>query len=86
MTTKVTLYTGKSCSYCHSAIALLKNRQISFEEIDVSENPALRQKISDQTQWRTIPMIFIGEKFIGGFRELNELDQKGLLRESLDSK
>ena len=32
-----------------------------------------------RTGWRTVPQIFVGEKMIGGFRELERLEANGEL-------
>jgi glutaredoxin 3 len=29
--------------------------------------------------WRTVPMIFVGERFIGGFKEARSLHKEGKL-------
>jgi glutaredoxin 3 len=40
----------------------------------------LRQKLSDeQNGYRTVPMIFIGSHFVGGYTDLVALDKTGKL-------
>jgi len=76
----VKVYTTTVCTYCHAAKRLLNQRQIPFEEIGLDDKPELRQQLSDQNKgYRTVPMIFIGSEFIGGFTELNNLDRSGKL-------
>ena len=69
---KVTLYTKEYCSYCTQAKLLLNDKNIEFEEIDLTDNLELREKLSLKHSWRTMPMIFIGDQFIGGFQDLYE--------------
>lgn len=71
----VTLYTKTHCSFCEMAKILLKSRNIPYEEIDLSEDLDLRQKISQEHNWRTMPMIFVDGKFIGGYRELSQREE-----------
>jgi glutaredoxin 3 len=58
---------------------LLKSKNIPFQEIDVTNDPALRQDIMKRSGQRTVPQIFIGDESIGGFVELKALSDKGEL-------
>ena len=78
MMPKVTVYTTPYCPYCHRAKLLLRSKDVEFEEIDASDD-AVRDELVAQTQWRTVPQIFIGEEFVGGFDELQALDDEGRL-------
>jgi len=62
---------------------LLKSKNIPFEEIDVTNDPALRQDIMKRSGQRTVPQIFIGDESIGGFTELKALSDKGGLAAKL---
>lgn len=76
---QVKVYSTNYCPYCTRAKQLLKSKNIPFQEIDLTNDGELRDKISAQTGHQTVPMIFIGEQFIGGFDDLNTLNQKGEL-------
>jgi glutaredoxin 3 len=58
---------------------LLKAKNIPFQEIDVTNDPAMRQELVQRTGRRTVPQIFIGDEPIGGFTELKALVDKGEL-------
>ena len=75
---KIQVYSTPYCPYCDAAKRLLNKKGLNFEEIDVSD-PEKKQALKEKTGWRTVPQIFINEKMIGGYQELLELDQKGLL-------
>lgn len=75
---KVTVYTTPYCPYCSRAKLLLKSKSVDFEEIDVSDDD-LRQKLVERTCWQTVPQIFIGEEFVGGYDELQALEDDGRL-------
>jgi len=62
---------------------LLKSKNIPFQEIDVTNDPALRQEIMRRSGQRTVPQIFIGEESIGGFMELKALADRGELSAKL---
>lgn len=76
----IKVYVTNYCPYCTQAKRLLTSKNLEFETIDLSNDPDKRAKLSaDNNGYRTVPMIFIGDKFIGGFQELHGLDQSGEL-------
>ena len=79
MAKPVTVYTTDYCPHCTRAKNLLKKKNIAFKEVDVTNDSATRDKIQEKTGWMTVPMIFIGDEFIGGADELYALDEAGKL-------
>ena len=80
---KVIVYSTQFCPYCQSAKRLLELNQIPYEEIDLSNDYEKREEIQQKTGWMTVPMIFIGDEFVGGFDELQSLESNGQLEEKL---
>ncbi len=80
---QVTVYTTSYCPYCSRAKNLLKKKNIPFQEIDLTNDDAKRAELEEKTGSMTVPMIFIGEKFIGGCDDLYALDSAGELEKSL---
>jgi glutaredoxin 3 len=77
---KITIYTTPWCPYCLTAKSLLKKKGVSFHEIDVSENPSERQKMTARANGRrTVPQIFIGDRHVGGSDDIHDLDRRGAL-------
>ncbi len=77
---KVEVYTTAYCPYCRNAKSLLKQKGVAFEEIDVSGDAALREKMIELSGGRrTVPEIFINGKIVGGYDELRTLDDEGKL-------
>ena len=77
---KVTMYSGSPCSYCEAAKALLKSKNIPFEELDVWQDPNKAKEMLQRTNGaRTIPQIFIGDHYIGGNDQLQEANRTGEL-------
>ncbi len=83
MIARVQLYTTQTCPFCLRAKALLKKKDVPFEEIDVSHDEAKRTWLVSASGMRTVPQIFIDDKPIGGFDELHALDQSGELEKLL---
>ena len=77
---KVRLYTKNSCPFCDAAKRLFKSLNISFDEINLEHDMEERMRLSEANGgWRTMPMIFIGDEFIGGYDDTKALHTKGLL-------
>ena len=79
----VVMYTAQYCPYCVQARALLKHKGVSFQEVDVCADDALREKMVQESGRRTVPQIFINGAPIGGFEELRALDEEGKLDQLL---
>lgn len=75
----VTLYTTANCGFCVRAKNLLKQLDIPFEEKRLDHDWELREKLAEKHNWRTVPMIFIRDQFIGGYDDLSELHREGRL-------
>ena len=77
---KVEVYTTSYCPYCIRAKSLLKRKDVAFDEIDVSGDPALREKMIELSGGRrTVPEIFINGRIVGGYDELRALEAAGRL-------
>ncbi|MCA9518220.1 MAG: glutaredoxin [Myxococcales bacterium] len=75
--TRVVMYTTPWCGYCNAAKRLLGQLGIAYVDHDVSRDVALRQRIADETGWRTVPMIYLDGRFVGGFDDLSALHRRG---------
>jgi glutaredoxin 3 len=81
--TRITMYTTDPCGFCRQAKALLSARGVSYEEINLAKDPSGRTQLAERTGQMTFPQILVGERSIGGFRELLEADRDGTLRDLL---
>lgn len=75
----VVLYTTPWCPYCLRAKHLLKSKGVTFNDIDVSGNPALRQDMEQRSGRHTVPQIWIGTTHVGGCDDLYALERQGKL-------
>ena len=81
--TRVTVYSTDPCSFCSNAKALLDQRGIQYEEINLSKDPAGRTELAERTGMLSFPQIVVDDEVLGGFRELLQADRQGRLRELL---
>lgn len=80
---KVTLYKKNPCPYCDRAINFLENKGVEFDIIDLTNQPEEIDRIKEETGWRTVPIILINGKLVGGYTDLKALDEDGQLDELL---
>ena len=74
---KIEIYTSNYCPFCLKAKSLLKKKKIKFSEIDVSNDEALREKMTAMSNGaRSVPQIFIDNFHIGDCDKIHKLDQE----------
>ena len=76
---EVVVYTAPACGYCMAAKSLLREKGVSFREIDISEEDGQREDMIRRSGRRTVPQIFIGSRHVGGYEDLLALNQQGQL-------
>lgn len=79
----VTVYTTEPCGFCTQAKRLLQSRGVEYEEINLARSPEGREALVARTGQMTFPQVLVGDRSIGGFRELVEADRDGSLRSLL---
>ena len=77
---KVVIYTGPMCNYCSAAKHLLNKKKVNYTEFDIGTDSSKMQEMQERTRGaRTVPQIFIGETYVGGYNELKSLELQGKL-------
>jgi glutaredoxin 3 len=73
------MYVTGWCPYCQRAKALLTEKSVVVNEINVDDDAKLREEMIARSGRRTVPQIFIGDKHVGGCDELYALEGSGEL-------
>jgi glutaredoxin 3 len=75
---RIRMYTTGTCPFCVRAEMLLKSKGVAeIEKIRVDLDPQQRAEMMQKTGRRTVPQIYIGDRHVGGFDDLAELDHAG---------
>ncbi len=85
--TRVRLYRIETCPFCDRAEALLQRRGVGAQ-LDIVRIDDSRKGFAEMarlTGQRTVPQVFIGDRHVGGFDDLVELDMDGELNELLEA-
>ena len=72
------------CGYSNTVVQVLNHYGADFSATNVLEDPAIRVKLSEYSNWPTIPQLFVNGELIGGCDIVVELHQKGELTAILD--
>ena len=83
--TNVIVYTTEPCGFCRQAKALLESRGVTFREVNLAKDPDGRADLVARTGQMTFPQVLVGERSIGGFRELLAADRAGILDSLLEA-
>lgn len=76
---EIILYKKNPCPYCDRAIALLEEKGATYKIIDLTNNLDELDRIKNETGWKTVPIILINGKLVGGYTDLKTLDDNGEL-------
>ena len=77
---KIKIYTTPYCPFCIRIKNLMKKKQTSFQEIDLSINPEKFEEMLAKTNGvRTVPQMFVNDTHIGDCDHVHELDNYGEL-------
>jgi glutaredoxin 3 len=73
---RVQIYVKAGCPDSAGAKRLLDEEGIRYEEIDVTEHPERRAELEARNGGRsTLPQIFFGDRHVGGYDDLQEIDR-----------
>jgi len=71
------------CGFSATVINILNAYEVEYETVNVLEDPEIRIKLSEYSNWPTIPQLFVNGELIGGCDIAMELHQKGELKKIL---
>ncbi len=72
MTMKAIVWSNIGCHFCEMAKDLLKQKGIEYEERNLAKDWKVQQLLEAVPGARSVPQIFLDDKYIGGYDELVE--------------
>ena len=69
------------CGFSGTVVKILSTYGISYKDVNVLEDPEIRVKLSEYSNWPTIPQLFVNGELIGGCDILLELHNSNQLEE-----
>ena len=71
------------CGFSARVDNTLNSHSVVFQDVNVLEDPEIRVKLSEHSNWPTIPQLFVNGKLIGGCDIVMEMESKGELKDIL---
>lgn len=78
--------TQPQCGFSHKVLTMLNEARTDYEVVNVLDeqyNPGVREAIKSYSQWPTIPQLYIKGEFVGGADIIEEMNEKGELKQML---
>lgn len=70
----IKVYGTPTCSYCKKAKELIESYGRPYEYFSIGEDVAISEvKTYVPEGWRTVPIVTLNDKFVGGYEQLAEL-------------
>jgi glutaredoxin 3 len=63
----LTVYTTKTCAYCTMVKKYLTLKKVEYQEVDVSEDNTIRDKLHNMTGMTSVPVVTKEDKFVVGW-------------------
>jgi monothiol glutaredoxin len=71
------------CGFSSRAVAILDRLGVTYETVDVLQDPEIRQGIKDYSDWPTVPQLYVRGEFVGGSDIMMEMFENGELQQLL---
>ena len=72
------------CGFSNSVVQVLNHYGVEYKDVNILEDPMIRVKFSEHSNWPTIPQLFVNGELVGGADITLELHQNGQLLDILD--
>lgn len=69
---KAIIWSRYHCPYCDQAKQLLEQKGYEIEERKIGDGFTKEELLEAVPTARTVPQIFLGEEYVGGFTELKQ--------------
>ena len=72
-----------ACGFSSKVVNVLNSHSVVYQDVNVLENPEIRVRLSEHSNWPTIPQLFVNGAIIGGCDIIMELESNGKLKDML---
>ena len=68
-----------ACGFSSKVVNVLNSHSVVYQDVNVLEDPEIRIRLSEHSNWPTIPQLFVKGELIGGCDIVMEKESKGEL-------
>jgi monothiol glutaredoxin len=73
------------CGYSDRAVRVLDFYGVDYMEVNILVDPEIRVRLSEYSNWPTIPQLFVNGELVGGADIVTELHHRGELLDVLSA-
>lgn len=73
------------CGFSARVVEILKSYGKPFAAANILVDPRIREELSKQSNWPTIPQVFVNGEFVGGCDIMMEMHEHGEIQPLLDA-
>ena len=84
MADRYSIVVSPSCGFCSRAVDLLIEARVNFQMFTYEDHSDQLAEAKEKHNWPTVPIIWHGDKFIGGYTDLKRLLEDGEIEEEKD--
>lgn len=74
------------CGFSNMVVRILDHMGVTYHDVNVLDDEAVRQGVKDFASWPTIPQLYVKGEFVGGCDIVREMFQSGELQTLLQEK
>ena len=74
------------CGFSAAVVGVLSHMGITYNSVNVLEDPEIREGIKEFSEWPTIPQLYVKKEFVGGCDIVKEMYESGELKKVFDDK
>ena len=67
------------CGFSAAVVGVLSHMGITYNSVNVLEDPEIREGIKEFSDWPTIPQLYVKKEFVGGCDIIREMHESGEL-------
>ena len=67
------------CGFSAKVVNILNSHSVVFQDVNILKDPEIRIRLSEYSNWPTIPQLFVKGELIGGCDIVMDLEGKGEL-------
>jgi len=72
-----------SCGFSARVVSVLNRHSVVYQDVNVLEDSEIRVRLSEHSNWPTIPQLFVKGELIGGCDIVMEMESNGKLKDML---
>jgi len=67
------------CGFSSTVVNILNIHDVEYKDVNILEDPEIRVRLSEHSNWPTIPQLFVNGELVGGCDIAIELHNNGEL-------